>query len=115
MTAWGVTGQRHGRNTPGLANVAYPPAYTWADRTVRSLGQQVLIPMFAEHPVEMAAAGYGKTVLKRIAFDPLYPAWFAAGGEASRGGLSVEGVSPLARGFPLTAAERGTSWPFSTL
>jgi len=43
------------RASMSLANVAYNPAFTWGDATVRTLESQMRLPLFNEHPVEMAS------------------------------------------------------------
>ena len=46
--AIGSTGDRHPRSSMPLVNVAYRDALTWANPTLRSLEEQVLIPMFGD-------------------------------------------------------------------
>jgi cytochrome c peroxidase len=41
-------GELHPRSSMSLANVAYTPLMTWANPEVRSLEEQVVIPMFGE-------------------------------------------------------------------
>lgn len=36
-----------------LANIAYSSALTWANPLMRDLEEQLLVPVFGEHPVEM--------------------------------------------------------------
>jgi cytochrome c peroxidase len=49
----GATGERHARNVPSLANVAYRPVLTWFDPKLRRLEDQLLVPMMGTHPIEM--------------------------------------------------------------
>ena len=51
--AVGSTGERHPRSSMSLANVAYRDALTWANPALRSLEEQVLVPMFGADPVEL--------------------------------------------------------------
>ena len=51
--AIGSTGDRHPRSSMPLVNVAYRDALTWANPTLRSLDEQVLIPMFGTEPGEL--------------------------------------------------------------
>jgi cytochrome c peroxidase len=53
----GATGERHTRGAMSLVNVSYSGALTWNNPGIRSLEQQALVPMFAEHPVELGLAG----------------------------------------------------------
>lgn len=104
--AIGVSGQRHARGTPGLANVGYYPVLTWADPTPQSLERQALAPLFGRHPVEMGVAGYEATVLARLAQDPLYPGRFARAFPEAGGVIDFDTITKA-----LAAFQRGlTSW-----
>jgi cytochrome c peroxidase len=65
-TAVGSTGQKHRRNTQSLVNVAYNSNLTWAHSGLGQLEQQILIPMFSEHPVELGITGHENEVLQRF-------------------------------------------------
>ena len=75
--AQGSTGQLHPRSAMSLVNVAYAPVLTWANPNLRSLEQQVPIPLFGEAPVELGMAGREKLLISRLARDPLYRRLFA--------------------------------------
>ena len=49
----GATGERHARNVPSLANVAYRSVLTWFNPTLTRLEDQLLVPMMGSHPIEM--------------------------------------------------------------
>jgi cytochrome c peroxidase len=51
--ALGATGQAVRRAAMSLTNVAYNPAFTWANPQVRSLEAQMRQPLFGQHPLEM--------------------------------------------------------------
>jgi len=70
----GSTGQPHVRNANALTNVGYNSTLTWANPALTSLEQQILVPLFGEEPVEMAA---DDASLARIEADPLYRELFA--------------------------------------
>ena len=74
--AVGVTGEIHPRNTMGLANVAYNRTLNWADPTVQRLEEQMEIPMFSVHPIEMGISGHEKDVLNRLLQEPRYGVLF---------------------------------------
>lgn len=74
----GATGEPHVRNSQSLANVAYNATLTWANPNLLTLEQQIVIPMFGEHPVEMGITGNEDAVMSRFRADPLYQAMFAA-------------------------------------
>jgi cytochrome c peroxidase len=101
-TAIGVTGQLHPRASMGLANIAYQTALTWADPGLRTLEEQALRPLFGEHPVEMAVAGYEETVLARLRSDPLYPRRFAAAFPETGGPIDFEAIAKAIAAFERT-------------
>lgn len=74
----GATGEMTKRNAMSLTNVAYNGVFTWADNTLTSLEQQALVPLLAEHPLEMGLAGNEDAALARLSADPRYEALFAA-------------------------------------
>jgi cytochrome c peroxidase len=76
--AVGSTGERHSRNSQGLANVAYAATLTWASPSLTSLEHQVLIPMFGEKPVELGLSGREAELVARLRARPLYRDLFAA-------------------------------------
>lgn len=77
--AIGSTGEPHPRNAQPLANAAWHPTLTWANRALVSLEQQMQIPIFGTDPVEMGVNDRNKAeVLARIATDPDYLGKFAA-------------------------------------
>jgi cytochrome c peroxidase len=65
-------------NVPGLANVGYLPALTWANPHMDSLEFQALVPLFGETPEEMGGAGQEVAIFARLAADPWYRTAFAA-------------------------------------
>jgi cytochrome c peroxidase len=73
-----------------LTNVAYNPAFTWADPKVRSLEAQMRQPLFNEHPVEMGLRNGGDAAVRSISEDSSYAEQFAAAFPAE--------VSPLHMG-----------------
>lgn len=76
--AVGSTGQVHPRGSMSLANVAYFSALTWGNPLVRSLEEQVLLPLFGETPVELGQAGKESDLLAWLRGDAGYSARFAA-------------------------------------
>ncbi|MEO8483944.1 MAG: MbnH family di-heme enzyme [Acidobacteriota bacterium] len=66
--AVGSTGARHARSAMSLTNVAYNATFGWADDTIRSLEDQMAVPMFNEHPIELGMTGRDGAILAR--FDP---------------------------------------------
>ncbi|GGO67250.1 MbnH family di-heme enzyme [Bowmanella pacifica] len=80
--AVGSTGQLHRRNSPALVNVAYLSNLTWANPKLTRLEQQLLIPLFGEHPVELGLNSHDEEVLARFAGQDYAPLFKAAFGDA---------------------------------
>ena len=74
----GSTGVRHPRSSMSLVNVAYRDALTWANPTLRSLEEQVLVPMFGTDPVELGLTGHEPGAYAALAASPIYQRLFAA-------------------------------------
>ena len=74
----GSTGELHPRGPMSLANVAYSPVLTWANPNMRTLEQQMLVPLFGDHPVEMGMEGKEADLIVRLRAEPRYPPLFAA-------------------------------------
>lgn len=74
----GATGEPLPRNALGLQNVAYMGTYTWANPVIETLEQQVVIPMFNEHPVELGMTMDPDGILARLRGDSTYSPLFAA-------------------------------------
>jgi cytochrome c peroxidase len=75
--AVGVTGQAHPRGSMSLVDIAYTSALGWADPGLVRLEDQVAIPMFGTHPVEMGLVDEADA-LARLADEPVYDELFAA-------------------------------------
>ena len=75
--AVGVTGEQGVRSPMGLANTAYMPTLTWVNPQITSLEVQALMPLFGEHPVEMAMAGRESELFRRLQADATYRQLFA--------------------------------------
>ncbi|KJV10683.1 cytochrome C peroxidase [Elstera litoralis] len=95
----GVTGEKHVRNSMGLANVAYVPVLTWANPLLHSLEQQALVPMFGENPVELGLAGQEEALFARLKADPRYPALFQAAFPAEGGTISLRSITQALAAF----------------
>jgi cytochrome c peroxidase len=70
--AIGAIGEAHPRSSMPLANVAYNRAFTWMDRKPHSLEEQMMQPLFNEHPIEMGLTGRESIVIGRIKGDARY-------------------------------------------
>jgi len=72
----GATGQPHSRSAMSLVNVAYSAVLTWSNPRMKELEDQVLVPMFGDHPVELGLRE-GDGFLPMLRADPRYQPLFA--------------------------------------
>jgi cytochrome c peroxidase len=77
VVAVGATGEKHPRNSMSLTNAGYNSVQTWANPFMTSLENQLLVPLFGEHPKEMGMAGKEKEILAMLKKDPKYKQMFA--------------------------------------
>ncbi|HQN66086.1 MAG TPA: di-heme enzyme [Methylophilus sp.] len=71
--AVGSTGQLHPRSSPSLGNAAYNARLTWANPTEQQLEEQIDVPLFGMHPIEMGVNDQNKQeVIQRIQLDTFY-------------------------------------------
>lgn len=76
--AVGSTGELHPRNSQSLINSAYNATLTWANPSLRSLEQQIMIPLFGESPVEQGITDANREeILQRLRDEPRYETLFA--------------------------------------
>lgn len=76
--AVGSTGETHPRSAMSLINAAYRDALTWANPSLRTFEQQILVPMLGAEPVELGLAGQEDRVYAELAGDPVYLQLFAS-------------------------------------
>lgn len=92
-TPTGSTGDVLKRNSMGLANVAYLSTLTWANNALRTLEDQIEIPILSDDPVELGLTdGVRDEVLARFDADPEYAAMFAEAFPESAGPTTVNKV-----------------------
>ncbi|MCH1913615.1 di-heme enzyme [Leptospira noguchii] len=72
----GSTGEVHPRNAQGIINVAYNVRQTWVNPTLKDLEDQMLVPMFGEHPVELGLANREDELLDRLRSENRYQSMF---------------------------------------
>jgi cytochrome c peroxidase len=77
-TSTGATGEQHPRNAMSLTNVAYNSVLTWANPHQTRLEDQLLVPLFGEHPVEMGMVGREQELVQLLRQDPDYSRGFRA-------------------------------------
>jgi len=74
--AIGATGEFHTRSSMSLINVAYNSNYTWASRNVRTLEEQIPIPLFNVDPIELGLRGNEQALLSDLESSSSYSTWF---------------------------------------
>jgi cytochrome c peroxidase len=72
----GATGQMHSRSAMSLVNVAYNSTLTWSNPNLNSLEDQVLIPLFGDHPVELGMRGKEAALIELLRSDAVYSPLF---------------------------------------
>ena len=76
--AVGSTGETHPRSAMSLINAAYRDALTWANPSLTTFEEQILVPMLGTEPVELGLAGQEERVYAQLARDPVYRQLFAS-------------------------------------
>ncbi len=100
--AVGSTGKLHPRSSMSLANVAYNRTLTWADPHLERLEDQMRVPFFNQHPVELGVRGREAEVIERLRPDPKYPKLFAAAYPMSGDPFQIERVIQAIASFERT-------------
>lgn len=90
--AMGATGERHQRSSMSLVNVAYNNNYTWASRDVRTLEQQIHIPLFNRQPIELGLSGNEEALISDLESGMSYPAQFKRAFPESANPVSIENI-----------------------
>ncbi|MBO9724891.1 MAG: c-type cytochrome [Novosphingobium sp.] len=103
------------RNVPTLANVGDFPRLTWADPRLTSLEAQVAVPVFGDHPVEMAMTGHEAEIARRLSRDPCYRIQFADAFPGSDGAIDYPRVAGALAAFERALVSRGSDWDKSAL
>lgn len=95
----GSTGMVHPRSSMSLVNVAYAASLTWANPLLETLEEQVLIPMFAENPVELGLQGRSEELFERLRSEPYYVAAFAESFPEAQGAISLVTIARALAAF----------------
>lgn len=79
VAASGASGEVHPRNSQALVNIGYNPTLTWGNPSLRTIEQQIVIPLFGENPIEHGISDANQElVLNRILAEPAYAPLFSA-------------------------------------
>jgi cytochrome c peroxidase len=100
--AIGSTGGIHPRSTMTLTNVAYNATYGWADPTLRTLEQQMAVPMLNEHPIELGMKGREDEIVQRFAADPDAALRFGAAFPGEQSPVRLENIVKAIAAFERT-------------
>lgn len=73
----GADGENLRRNAPSILNIKYLKALTWGDSTVHSFSQQLVFPLFNEHPKELGWINNDLEIIDRFKQDPFYQTLFS--------------------------------------
>jgi cytochrome c peroxidase len=105
--AVGTTNQLHNLNSPGLTNIGYFEALTWADPSAELLEDQALRPLLGELPIiEMGMGGMEELLLERLRDRDEYQELFSAAFPADPDPISVSNIALALACFQRTI----TSW-----
>jgi cytochrome c peroxidase len=109
--AIGSTGALHPRNAQPLANSAYHPTLTWANKSLTALEQQMQVPLFGTNPVEMGINDANKSeVLERLRSDADYGARFASAFPGETGAVSWQNVAKAIASFQRSLISAGSAY-----
>ncbi len=101
--AVGSTGQLTERGSPTLTNVVYNRTFAWANPSLRSLDQQILVPLFNEHPVELGVTDKNsQEILERLRDDRHYAQMFAQAFPGTADPVTWENVTKAITTFQRT-------------
>ncbi|MEL6339001.1 MAG: MbnH family di-heme enzyme [Myxococcota bacterium] len=89
----GSTGVLHPRNSQGLANAAYFTTLTWANDGLRTLEEQIRVPLLSDRPIELGLVdGVREEALARLEADPVTFARFEEAFPNAGGGVTLNKV-----------------------
>ena len=88
----GTTGEFHPRNSMSLVNIAYSGVLTWSDPSQTKLEDQLLVPMFGTHPIELGLVK-GGTFPVALRSDPNYQRMFANAFPQEHDSVSISNIA----------------------
>jgi len=103
----GTTGQLHPRNAMSLVNVAYASVLTWSDPKLTRLEDQMLVPMYGAHPVELGLKLGDRFLLEH---DPTYKPLFSAAFPGASDPYSMGNVVKALACFERTIISKNTPY-----
>ena len=85
-----------------LANVAYRQPLTWSNPKVRTLEQQVLVPLTNHDPIELGMDGHFDELLARIRGDSRYVSLFSSAFPDQNAPITIDNVARALASFERT-------------
>jgi cytochrome c peroxidase len=73
----GADGENLRRNAPSILNTTYLKALTWGDSSIHAFSQQLIFPLFNEHPKELGWTSNELEIINRFKQDPFYQTLFS--------------------------------------
>lgn len=108
--AIGVTGERHTRNTPTLANIGDFKLLGWANPEPQSLEAQMLRPLFSETPIEMGTRGHETPVLLHISSNAVYRELFEGAFPEQPAPINFDNITRAIAAFQRTLVSRDSPY-----
>lgn len=106
----GATGESTARGAMALQNLAYASSLTWANPLQQTLEEQLLIPLFGTHPVEMGMAGRENDLLTTLREDPTYRTLFSAAFPDDADPFTIQRVAQGIAVFERTLISGNSPW-----
>ena len=100
--AIGSTGGLHARSAMTLTNVAYNATYGWANPALRTLEQQMAVPMYNQHPIELGLKGRDADTVARLAGDAELAAAFGVAFPGDASPVTIDHVVKAIASFERT-------------
>lgn len=72
----GADGYTVRRNAPSLLNIKFQTSLTWGDSSIKRLSQQLLFPMYNQHPNELGWVNNESEIIARFENQPNYRTLF---------------------------------------
>lgn len=108
VKAVGALGDAHTRNTLSLLNLAWRGPLTWVNPELTDLREQMQVPLYGEHPVEMGTDP--DTLPARLANIDIYPPAFEAAYPDDPAPISMENVEAALMAYELLIVAADTPY-----
>lgn len=106
----GSTGDVVPRNSQTLANVAWWSTYTWMNPVLLTLEEQALVPMFADHPVELGMSAKLPEIVARFEADGALMTKFVAAFPEEASPVTTKNIVAAITSFERTIISAGSPY-----